>query len=127
MRLGPTFTESGLGSLDIVGPVTPQDGDLSILGVSGAAKDAPYSAGSHERRTSTGDGDSGPFTDGEGYGTFSSADRTGTFTVAATLNPSAAWNALVVGIPPTKTPMPALGASVAHLAVALIPLTVRSR
>jgi hypothetical protein len=98
---------SGVGSVAYVGLETSTPGDLFLFGVTGQSKIANVTAGSGERLLNTAGADAGPFTDGEGFGTFSTAGETGPFALAAGLHNAAVWNAIVVGIrPATVTASP---------------------
>jgi hypothetical protein len=92
------FKESGFGPQAAVGIVTNRTGDLFLLGVSGRQYDSPFAAGPHEHLIDTGGAIAGPFTDGIGFGTFSSAHRSGTFALSAMLNHPSYWNVIGVGI-----------------------------
>jgi hypothetical protein len=95
--------DSGVGSVASVGLETTSSGDLFLLGVSGQAKIANMTAGNHEHLLNTAGATAGPFTDGEGFGTFTAKGETGVFALAAGLDHAAVWNGIVVGIRPATT------------------------
>jgi hypothetical protein len=91
---------SGVGSIASVALQTTSTSDLFLFGVSGQGKIANVTAGDHERLLNTSGGTVGPFTNGEGFGTFSTSGETGVFALAAGLAHAAAWNGIVVGLRP---------------------------
>jgi hypothetical protein len=89
---------SGVGLVASIVTHTGHTGDLFLFGVSGQSKDANFTAGYHEHLLNTAGADAGPFTDGEGFGTFSETGPTGLFGMEAGLANSAVWDAVLIGI-----------------------------
>ncbi|MGD0587513.1 MAG: hypothetical protein ABSA63_01790 [Thermoplasmata archaeon] len=92
------FTESGAGSFASVSVTTNLSNDLLLYGLSGQAKDTPFSPTSEATLLDTGNGTSGPFEDGEGFATYSATEAGTSAELSATLAHSAVWNAIGVGL-----------------------------
>jgi len=91
-------TQTGAGTFASVALATNHSNDLLLLGLSGQAKDTPFTPTSGETLLATGNATSGPFEDGEGFAAFSATEIGTGAELSATLANSAVWAAIVIGL-----------------------------
>jgi hypothetical protein len=98
LTLDGVSTASGDGGLASVDLTTGHANDFVLLGVSGQEKDAPFAGASGETLLDTAGNTTGPFDDGEGFGTFSATEVGKGTSLSATLANPAVWSAIGVGV-----------------------------
>jgi len=90
--------DSGWGGPAYASFSTENANDLLLFGFSGQGKDTPFSPTSPATLINTGNGTSGPFTNGEGYATYAVTETGTSAQLSADLANPAVWNGIGVGL-----------------------------
>ena len=110
--------QSADGAFASVTLTTGHANDLVLLGISGQQRDAPFAPTSGETLLDTTGNTTGPFEDGEGFGTFAAVETGNTISLSSTLANPAVWVAIAVGISEATSPSGATAAPGPNAAVA---------